>query len=89
MPELFLTLSAISDKEYESRKFTASLQNIDLEKKKGDDAWERIKAKAFGKFSQDPNDIVSLSGKSAQMAGFGIGYGLDYSSGDESEWWTK
>ena len=45
----------------------------------GQEAWERIKAKAFSKGrTKDPDDIVSLTGAAAKKAGFGIGEGLDY-----------
>jgi len=58
------------------------LQGVDIDKGTSNDAqneWERIKAKAFSKGkSNNPNDIVSLSGAAAKRAGFGIGEGLDY-----------
>jgi hypothetical protein len=81
MPELFEVLRAKRESEYEHKKFLAAMQGVDLEKNssKGQEEWERIKAKAFskGKIS-DPNDIVSLQGHAAKRAGFGIGEGLDY-----------
>jgi hypothetical protein len=82
MPELVAILNAKSKQEYEDRKFFAALQGVDMDKdnsSEGQEAWERIKAKAFsGGKTTDPNDIVSLQGNAARKAGFGIGEGLDY-----------
>ena len=81
MPELFEVLRAKRESEYEHKKFLAAMQGVDLEKNssKGQEDWERIKAKAFSKGKvSDPNDIVSLQGHAAKRAGFGIGEGLDY-----------
>jgi hypothetical protein len=81
MPELFEVLRAKRESEYEHKKFLAAMQGVDLEKNssKGQEEWERIKAKAFSKGKvSDPNDIVSLQGHAAKRAGFGIGEGLDY-----------
>jgi hypothetical protein len=81
MPELVEILKAKSKEDYESKKFFAAMQGVDIDKDNADgqDAWERIKAKAFsGGNTSDPNDIVSLSGAAAKRAGFGIGEGLDY-----------
>jgi len=81
MPELFEVLRAKRESEYEHKKFLAAMQGVDLEKNssKGQEEWERIKAKAFSKGKvSDPNDIISLQGHSAKRAGFGIGEGLDY-----------
>ena len=84
MPELIAVLQADSKRDYDNKKFLAAMQGVDLDKdstsaSEGQEAWERIKAKAFsdGKIT-DPNDIVSLSGTAAKRAGFGIGEGLDY-----------
>jgi hypothetical protein len=84
MPELIAVLQADSKRDYDNKKFLAAMQGVDLDKdntssSEGQDAWERIKAKAFngGKIT-NPNDIVSLSGHAAKKAGFGIGEGLDY-----------
>ena len=84
MPELVSILQAKSKEENEHRKFLAAMQGVDLDKgssnsSDGQDAWERIKAKAFsGGQTTNPNDITSLQGASAKRAGFGIGEGLDY-----------
>jgi uncharacterized UPF0160 family protein len=82
MPELVAILNAKGKQEHEDRKFFAALQGVDMDKNnssEGQEAWERIKAKAFsGGKTTDPNDIVSLQGASARKAGFGIGEGLDY-----------
>jgi uncharacterized UPF0160 family protein len=82
MPELVAILNAKSKQEHEDRKFFAALQGVDMDKdnsSEGQEAWERIKAKAFsGGKTTDPNDIVSLQGNAARKAGFGIGEGLDY-----------
>jgi hypothetical protein len=84
MSELIAILQADAKKDYDNKKFFAAMQGVDLDKdsnsaSEGQDAWERIKAKAFsgGKVT-DPTDIVSLSGAAAKRAGFGIGEGLDY-----------
>jgi hypothetical protein len=38
-----------------------------------------MKARVFSKGkTKDSNDILALQGPTAQKAGFGIGYGLDY-----------
>jgi len=82
MPELVAILDAKNNTEYENRKFLAALQGVDIDKgnsSSGQEAWERIKAKAFsGGKTSNPDDIVSLQGASAKRAGFGIGEGLDY-----------
>lgn len=91
LPELFATLDASRKKQHEEFKFLAALKGIDIDKdSKQETTWEDIKARAFsGGRATDAKDIMALSGKNAQIQGFGIGNGLDYSSGDESEWWTK
>lgn len=81
MPELLLILEERNEKDYEDKKFLASLQGVKLDG--GGDAslnkWEEIKARAFSKGkTSNPNDILALQGKAAQQAGFGIGLGLDY-----------
>jgi hypothetical protein len=79
MPELIAILEAKNNQEYESRKFMAALQGVDLESSSSENKWEEIKARAFSKgATSDPNDILSLQGGAAQRAGFGIGMGLDY-----------
>ena len=82
MPELVAVLNAKHKEEQENKKFFAAIQGIDLDKSsssEGQQAWEKIKAKAFSKGkTSNPNDIVSLTGQAAKKAGFGIGEGLDY-----------
>jgi hypothetical protein len=83
MPELVAILEAKQKEENDNRRFLAAMQGVDLDKdsnsSNGQDAWERIKAKAFsGGKTTNPDDIVSLQGSAAQRAGFGIGNGLDY-----------
>lgn len=87
MSELTSILIAKREKDYEDKKFLASLQGIDLEGKsgKGQKEWEDMKARVFsGGTVQDSNDVVSLQGISASKAGFGIGQGLEYSSNPKS-----
>lgn len=92
MPELFATIEASRDRSHSDRKFFAALQGVDLdeEPQQKQRSWEDIKAKAFsGGKATDANDILALSGKNAQLKGFGIGNGLGYSEGDESKWWER
>lgn len=83
MPELTSILIAKRDKDYEDKKFLASIQGIDLEGKssgRGQKEWEDMKARVFsGGSVKDSNDIVSLQGATARRAGFGIGNGIEYS----------
>lgn len=80
MPELLSTLSAKRDLDYQEKKFLAAMQGVDLDKQSGkQNAWEEMKARVFSKGkTNNPNDITALQGISAQKAGFGIGFGLDY-----------
>jgi len=81
MPELLAIISSKRDLDYQEKKFLAAIQGVDLdaEKDKGQDAWEKMKARVFsGGASGDPNDVLSLQGVNAAKAGFGIGMGLDY-----------
>lgn len=82
MPELLSILEEMNNKDFEDKKFLASLQGVNLDGG-GEGAslskWEEIKARAFsGGKTSNPNDILALQGKAAQRAGFGIGMGLDY-----------
>jgi len=80
MPELIQTLKAISKKETESRKFTASLKGIDLEdgqEKESSSTFEDIQRRALG-IEASGDDVVSLQGQFAVESGFGIGAGLGY-----------
>ncbi|NDB81339.1 MAG: hypothetical protein EB127_01125 [Alphaproteobacteria bacterium] len=80
MPELIQTLKAISKKETESRKFTASLKGINLEgeeEKENSSTFEDIQRRALG-ITASGEDVVSLQGQFAEKAGFGIGAGLGY-----------
>lgn len=81
MPELAAVLEAKNAEDYETKKFMAALKGIDLDKdnNSGQQAWERIKAKALSNGKTDnPQDVVTLQGAAAAKAGFGIGNGLDY-----------
>jgi N-acetylglucosamine kinase-like BadF-type ATPase len=80
MPELIQTLKAISKKETESRKFTASLKGISLEndeEKENSSTFEDVRRRALG-IDASSDDVVSLQGEFAAEAGFGIGAGLGY-----------
>ncbi len=80
MPELLLILSTKRELDYESKKFNAALQGVNLDEQTGKrDAWQDLKARVFsGGAANDSNDILSLQGQNAISAGFGIGLGLDY-----------
>jgi hypothetical protein len=79
MPELVAILEAKSKEDYESKKFMAALQGVNLESNSSENKWEEIKARAFSKgATSNPNDIVALQGAAARKAGFGIGQGLEY-----------
>lgn len=81
MPELMATLSTRRELQYEEKKFLAAIQgiNLDEENGKGQDEWERMKARVFsGGATNDSNDVLSLQGPKAKQLGFGIGMGLDY-----------
>ena len=68
------------------------MNGVDLEdtSEKPQRTWEDIKAKAFsGGKAADANDILSLTGITAQQKGFGIGQGLGYADGDSGEWWVR
>lgn len=77
MTEMLETLSSKRDLDYQEKKFLAAIQGVDLEKGKGEDAWEEMKKRVFNK-GKDSNDITLLKGRAAQAAGFGIGMGLDF-----------
>ena len=80
MPELVAILEAKREQDHITRKFSAALQGVDIDKNKNNaNEWERLKAKVYSKGKTDnPNDIVALQGAAAKRAGFGIGVGLDY-----------
>lgn len=81
MPELLTTISSKRELDYQEKKFLAAIQGVDLdgEKEKGQNAWEKMKAKVFsGGATNDPDDVLSLQGANAAKAGFGIGMGLSY-----------
>lgn len=82
MPELILTLEAKNKADYDEKRFLASLQGIDLDEGNSSDGqkkWEEMKTRALsGGATSDSSDILSLQGKAAAQAGFGIGMGLDY-----------
>jgi hypothetical protein len=81
MPELIATFKALKKREHEVKKFQASLKGVDLgeydeDSKKGS-SFEEIELRAAG-ITTSPNDVVSLQGRFAAQAGFGIGEGLGY-----------
>jgi len=83
LSELFITLEATRDFDYQNKKFTAAIQGVDIdENKQEEDPWEAMKARVAAKESGigngNPNDITAMQGIAAQQAGFGIGMGLDY-----------
>lgn len=79
MPELINTLKSMQKKEYENRKFSASLKGIDLEEeKKEGSTFEDVRRRSLG-INANADDVVSLQGSLAGEAGFGIGAGLGYS----------
>jgi hypothetical protein len=79
MPELVAILEAKNKEDYESKKFMAALQGVDIDSNSSENKWEEIKARAYSKGkTSNPRDILALQGKAAAQAGFGIGHGLDY-----------
>jgi hypothetical protein len=80
MPELVNTLKALKKKDYESKKFQASLTGVDMgeyEEEKKTSSFEEIQLRAAG-ITASADDVVSLQGRFAAQAGFGIGEGLGY-----------
>jgi hypothetical protein len=81
MPELINTFQALKKKEHDARKFQASLKGVDIgeyqESSKNGSSFEEIELRAAG-INANPNDVVSLQGRFAAQAGFGIGEGLGY-----------
>lgn len=82
MAELTATIKIKRELDYSDKKFAAAMQGVDLDKNSGNqNAWEDMKARVFSKgTATDGNDILALQGRNAEMAGFGIGMGLDYES---------
>jgi hypothetical protein len=81
MPEIVATLGSSRELAYEEKKFLAAIQGVDLEEEsgKGQKEWEDMKARVFSRGQAvDSKDVLALQGQNAQMAGFGIGMGLDY-----------
>lgn len=81
MPELLATVEAKQAEDYESKKFTAALKGVDLDKQNsaGMQKFKELQAKAASNGqAKSANDIVGLQGAAAEQAGFGIGFGLDY-----------
>ena len=80
MPELIQTLKAVQKEKAEERKFVASLKGITLnEEEKNDEGstFQDVALKAAG-IDAKSDDVVSLQGRFAAEAGFGIGAGLGY-----------
>jgi len=82
MPELTATIKIKRELDYSDKKFTAAMQGVDLDKNSGSgNEWEDMKARVFSNgAAENGNDILALQGINAEMAGFGIGMGLDYES---------
>lgn len=81
MKELVAVLEKIRELDYNEKKFFAAIQGVDLDKNssKGQDEWEKMKARVFsGNKTDNPDDILALQGQNAQKVGFGIGMGLSY-----------
>jgi sulfur relay (sulfurtransferase) DsrF/TusC family protein len=81
MQELTKTLDAKREDDYNTKKFLAAIQGVDLDKdnKNATNKWEDMKAKAFsGGKAANGKDILALQGSNAKKAGFGIGLGLSY-----------
>lgn len=85
MPELMITLESKRESDYETKKFLAAIQGVDIEKNSSSgNEWEQMKARHFsGGQTGDPNDVVALQGANAAKAGFGIGLGLSYQKIDK------
>ena len=81
MPELINTLKALKKKDHEDKKFFASLKGVEIGEYQEDSnkssSFEEIELRAAG-IHANPNDVVSLQGRFAAQAGFGIGEGLGY-----------
>jgi hypothetical protein len=83
LSELFITLEAKRDLDYQDKKFSAAIQGVDLdENNQEEDPWEAMKARVAaaqsGIGNGNPNDITALQGVTAAQSGLGIGFGLDY-----------
>ncbi len=76
MPELINTLKALKKKDHEDKKFFASLKGVEIGDYQEDgnkgSSFEEIELRAAGIYAI-PNDVVSLQGRFAAQAGFGIG----------------
>ena len=68
MEELIVTLNALRDREYRDRRFFAALQGVDID---ADNS------------NSEESDIANLRGFAASEEGFGIGFGLGYTSQGE------
>jgi hypothetical protein len=83
LPELVAIINSKRDLDYADKKFFAAIQGVDLDKQSGKkeevDPWQAMKARVFsGGRTSNPNDVLALSGRTAQQKGFGIGNGLSY-----------
>ena len=83
MPELITTLQAIKKREHDQKKFHASLKGVDIgeyeTEEGGSSKFDDMRLRAAG-INATSNDVVSLQGRFAAEAGFGIGAGLGYST---------
>ena len=83
MPELIATLKAMKKKEHSDKKFQASLKGVDIgeyeTEERGGSKFDDMRLRAAG-INATSDDVVSLQGRFAAEAGFGIGAGLGYST---------
>ena len=83
MPELIATLEAMKKKEHSDKKFQASLKGVDIgeyeTEERGGSKFDDMRLRAAG-INATSDDVVSLQGRFAAEAGFGIGAGLGYST---------
>lgn len=83
MPELISVVNAMTETDFEDKKFFAKLEGIDIEGGSSNQkTFEDIRRESLG---DDPktNDIVNLKGSLAKQTGFGIGQGLEYEVWDK------
>jgi hypothetical protein len=83
MPELISVVNAMTEKDFEDKKFFAQIEGIDIDSGSSNGkTFEDIRREALG---DDPttNDIVNLKGKLAKETGFGVDQGLMYEVWDK------
>jgi len=83
MPELISVVNAMTEKDFEDKKFFAQIEGIDIDSGSSNGkTFEDIRREALG---DDPttNDIINLKGKLAKETGFGVDQGLMYEVWDK------